>query len=76
MTDREREPLPFLCPLCGSDGYVVIHVRRPSGAWHRTEFYQCFGCSVMFRSPVAFTQQRRSMRDPGAMGGAHGQGQD
>jgi hypothetical protein len=62
---------PFLCPLCGSDSYVVIHVRRPSGNWYRTDFCACFGCSVMFQNPLAFSRQRKVVRDPEAMGSAH-----
>lgn len=54
----------FKCPLCGTDGYVRIRVQRPNGHWYVTNFYQCFGCSVMFTDPVAFTRQRQLIRDP------------
>jgi hypothetical protein len=47
---RERESPPFLCPLCGSDAYVEVNVKRPSGEWYRTAFYKCFGCSVLFHN--------------------------
>lgn len=46
----------FRCPLCGSDKYVEVRVQRPSGHWYTTAFYQCFGCSVMFRDPVLFAR--------------------
>jgi hypothetical protein len=49
---------------------------RPPAEWGLVQdavlLYKCFGCAVMFQNPLAFTQQRRSVRDPGAMGGAHG----
>jgi hypothetical protein len=53
------------------EGYVAIHVQRPSGSWYRTPFYRCFGCSVMFRHPDLFSQQWKITSDPNAMGGAH-----
>jgi hypothetical protein len=68
---KPEKDYPFICPLCGSDGYVAIHVQRPSGSWYRTPFYCCFGCSVMFRYPDVFSQQRKLVSDPNAMGGAH-----
>jgi hypothetical protein len=46
----------FKCPLCGSAKYVEVRVQRPSGHWYTTAFYQCFGCSTMFRDPVLFTK--------------------
>lgn len=62
----------FRCPLCGSGKYVQVQVRRRDGSWYRTEFYQCFHCTVMFLDPVLFTQQDSSSpnahRTPG---GAH-----
>ena len=67
---------PFLCPLCGSDSYVAIHVRRPSGNWYRNPFYRCFGCAVMFENPVAFTRSKKLVRDPEAMGRALGKDQE
>jgi hypothetical protein len=69
--NKPEKDCPFICPLCGSDGYVAIHVKRPGGNWYRTPFYRCFGCSVVFTQPRAFTQQRkltRVIRE--AMGGA------
>ena len=55
---RPEEQLPFACPVCGSSKYTAVHVKRPSGNWYRTEFYRCFGCSVMFTDPVALTQHK------------------
>ncbi len=68
---KSSQPPAFRCPLRASDGYVSVHVRRPSGAWYRTSFYRCFGCSVMFESPEDFTRQKQITHDPGAMGGGH-----
>ena len=76
MGPQSSKTPPFLCPLCGSDAYVAIHVKRPSGNWYRTPFFKCFGCAVMFHDPVAFTRQKRLVRDPGAMGGAHRRGNE
>ena len=62
----------FECPLCGSGGYVPVRVQKPNGHWYLTAFFQCFGCSVMFRDPVLFTlcyvDTRNDDRTPG---GAH-----
>jgi len=58
--DRYTE---FKCPLCGSDGYTRVTVKKPNGHWYVTEFYHCFGCSVMFTDPVKFTQQKQLIRD-------------
>jgi len=71
LEQQAGEGLSLVCPLCGSDGYVAIHVRRPGGNWYRTPFYRCFGCSVMFEHPRAFAQQRKIVRDPEVLGGAH-----
>jgi predicted RNA-binding Zn-ribbon protein involved in translation (DUF1610 family) len=53
----------FKCPLCGSDGYTRVRVKKADGSWYITEFYHCFGCSVMFTDPVQFTQQKRVIKD-------------
>jgi hypothetical protein len=39
----------FRCPLCSSTVYLTVIVRRPSGASYATEFFECAGCSLMFR---------------------------
>lgn len=49
-----REQPPFRCPICHAERYVPLRVRRPDGSWYRTEFWECFGCSVMFADPVKF----------------------
>ena len=47
----------FNCPLCNSRHYVEVRVQKPSGVWYTTAFYECLGCSVMFRDPVLFSRQ-------------------
>ena len=46
----------FKCPLCDGRKYVEVRVQKPNGHWYRTEFFQCFTCSVMFRDPVLFSK--------------------
>lgn len=48
--------IPFRCPICRSQIYMAVTVRRPSGKTYRTEFFECGGCSVMFRDPQKFTR--------------------
>jgi predicted RNA-binding Zn-ribbon protein involved in translation (DUF1610 family) len=45
----------FECPVCGDRRYAEVRVQRLSGNWYTTPFYECFGCSVMFRDPVSFS---------------------
>ena len=45
----------FKGAVCWHPHYVPVRVRKPSGHWYRTEFYQCARCSVMFRDPVKFS---------------------
>jgi len=46
----------FQCPICRSEKYVQVTVKRRDGNWYTTEFYKCVGCSVMFTDPVDFTR--------------------
>ncbi len=55
-------PLPvntFKCPLCGSTAYDYVFVRRRDGSILQTQAYQCGGCSVMFKDPKKFTEQKQ-----------------
>ena len=54
----------FKCPICGCKDYVPVKVQRPSGTWYTTPFYECFGCSVMFRDPVSFCGSRLRQGNP------------
>lgn len=49
----------FRCPLCGSTAYDYVFVKRSDGSILRTQTCQCGGCSVMFKDPVKFTEQRQ-----------------
>jgi hypothetical protein len=55
-------PLPtpkavyFRCPICRSQRYEPVVVRARTGKPYQTEFYECSGCSVMFRDPPKFTR--------------------
>lgn len=51
-------PFPFRCQVCGCEKYVQVRVRRPSGDWYVTAFYECFACSVMFLDPEKFSDPR------------------
>ena len=55
-------------------------MQRPSGIWYVTPFYECVGCSVMFRDPVSFsmcfhpdvkTSEMRGRRLSGTSGDDH-----
>jgi hypothetical protein len=59
----DRKLLEFVCPLCTSNHALHVSVSRPNGEVYRTEFYQCAGCSVMFRDIDHFTKLRRARYD-------------
>ena len=45
----------FVCPICGADSYGPVVVKRPSRRdLYHTEFFECAGCTVMFRDPIRF----------------------
>ena len=45
----------FRCPICGADRYQPVVVNRPSRRdLYHTEFFECCGCSAMFRDPKRF----------------------
>lgn len=44
------------CPLCNHTGYMQVAVARPNGGSYMTEFYECSGCTVMFRHPGRFAR--------------------
>jgi hypothetical protein len=53
---RPPPAIPFRCPVCGCTQYVQVRVRRSSGDWYVTSFYECFACSVMFLDPEKFSR--------------------
>lgn len=50
--------LPFICPICGSDGFKQVSVRGRDGVERLTQAYECKGCSTMFRDRERFTRHR------------------
>jgi hypothetical protein len=61
MANQRPEPDGFSvsgwrCPLCNATAYSQIEVSRQGGAIYKTEFFQCLGCTVMFRHPGRFTR--------------------
>src|SRR5712692_2622807 len=44
------------CPLCKATTYKKIKVRKPNDQEYLTEFFECAGCTVMFRHPGRFTR--------------------
>jgi hypothetical protein len=57
---------PFRCPICRSQRYEAVVVRRTSAKPYTTEFFECAGCSVMFRDPVRFTRFEPYVAPPAA----------
>jgi predicted RNA-binding Zn-ribbon protein involved in translation (DUF1610 family) len=49
----------FHCPVCGSEGYVHVSVRRADDSWRTTPLYQCCGCTAVFMDPARFTARER-----------------
>ncbi len=45
----------FRCPICRSQFYKEVVVAKAGGKY-KTEFFECSGCTVMFRDPVKFTK--------------------
>ena len=55
-------PVPvntFRCPLCGSTAYDYVYVMRSDKSIVQTQAYECGGCSVVFKDPKKFTEQRQ-----------------
>jgi len=44
------------CPVCNSTAYRQTLVSRPNGTAYLTEFFECAGCTLMFRHPGRFTR--------------------
>lgn len=47
----------FICPICGNEHYDVCYSFNASimGAKVSPSYYECRGCSVMFKDPDKFT---------------------
>ena len=62
MSSSHLQPTPkntFKCPLCGSTAYDHVFVKRRDGSILQTQAYHCGGCSVMFKDPDKFTEQKQ-----------------
>jgi hypothetical protein len=46
---RDRDRTPFRWLSAGRPSSSAVTVERPGGARYLTEFFECCGCSVMFR---------------------------
>ena len=51
---------------------MPVTVTKSNGHFYRTEFYKCFGCSVMFTDPVQFAKRKRYERDVSPFLGRYG----
>lgn len=47
--------MDFQCPICKCDLYRSVTVMRADGELYQTEFFACWGCTVMFREPELFS---------------------
>lgn len=57
----------FNCPLCGSTQAFVVSVPRPKGETYYTPFFECAGCTVMFRDVRRFMwliKHHKDLADP------------
>jgi len=52
-------PIPFKCPICGSDGFAQVTVKGRDGVSRLTQAYECRGCDTMFRE--RFSAHRRTV---------------
>ncbi|MEA3195664.1 MAG: hypothetical protein QOD26_3997 [Betaproteobacteria bacterium] len=44
------------CPLCNSTAYSRIRVQRANNQEYLTEFFECAGCTVIFRHPGRYAR--------------------
>jgi len=47
----------FTCPICNAFTYRRVVVKTTRGPYE-TEFYECNGCTAMFRDPQSFSCDR------------------
>jgi hypothetical protein len=59
-TNRELDSFDHVsgwrCPICNSVSYDKVFVTKPGGGSYLTEFFECRGCTIMFRRPGRFTR--------------------
>jgi len=55
-SDAFSEVFGWRCPVCNSTAYRQTLVARPNGTTYLTEFFECAGCTLMFRHPGRFAR--------------------
>lgn len=55
-SDAFSDVFGWRCPVCNSIAYRQTLVARPNGAAYLTEFFECAGCTLMFRHPGRFAR--------------------
>jgi transcription elongation factor Elf1 len=60
----QRDLAAFNCPLCGATEAFVTCVPRPNGSTYATAFFECSGCTVMFRDVRRFMWLIKRYKDP------------
>jgi predicted RNA-binding Zn-ribbon protein involved in translation (DUF1610 family) len=53
------QPVKFTCPLCGSFSFTSVKILRDNGTSYLSDFFQCVGCSALFREPALFSAALR-----------------
>jgi hypothetical protein len=55
----------FVCPICASVNWRDVVVPK-GGGYYKTDFFECCGCTAMFRKPDLFTVGRGQKKsEPG-----------
>jgi hypothetical protein len=60
----QRDLAAFSCPLCGATEAFVTCVPRSNGETYATAFFECSGCTVMFRDVRRFMWLIKRYKDP------------
>jgi hypothetical protein len=55
-SDAFSQVFGWRCPVCNATAYRQTLVSKPNGTTYLTEFYECAGCTLMFRHPGRFTR--------------------
>lgn len=77
-SDAFSQVYGWRCPVCNATAYRQTMVARPDGRSYLTEFFECAGCTLMFRHPGRFTRLGMPIRrwamdvEPRSLAEAHG----
>jgi hypothetical protein len=77
-SDSFTDVFGWRCPICNSTAYRQTLVGRPDGKPYLTEFFECCGCTLMFRHPNRFTRLGVTIRrwkmdiEPRTLASVHG----